>query len=160
MGRGPRGVIRWTFYATRFPMPALSTLLLPDANARKILRTIALTGFAGILIAGSIPGARAEVGEYAPGVVLHSLAYAGLATLWFLASTGTPVQRALRALLTIALMGALDEGVQSFLPYRTGDVRDWMIDITAATFAATVLAMLTTLVPKPRGSRAAAARRR
>ena len=141
-------------------MPALSTLLQPDAKVRSTLRAIALAGFVCILVAGSIPGARAEVGEYATGLVLHSLAYAGLAGLWFLSSTGSPIQRALRAMLTIALMGAVDEGIQSFLPYRSGDVRDWMIDVTAATVAATALAVLATLAPKPRGSRAAALRRR
>lgn len=141
-------------------MPALSTLLQPDAKIRAALRAIALAGFACVLVAGSIPGARAEVGEYATGLVLHSLTYAGLAGLWFLSSTGSPVQRALRAVLAIALMGALDEGIQSFLPYRSGAVHDWMIDVSAATFAGTVLAMLATLAPKPRGSRAAAQRRR
>jgi len=129
-------------------MSVLSTLLQPDPQIRKAVRAVALLGFAGIVIAGSIPGARAEVGQYAPGVVLHGLAYAVLTTLWFLASVGTPVQRALKAVLAIALMGAIDEGVQSFLPYRSGDVRDWMIDVTAATFAATALAVLAVLTPR------------
>jgi len=129
-------------------MSVLSTLLQPDPQIRKAVRAVALLGFAGIVIAGSIPGARAEVGQYAPGVVLHGLAYAVLTTLWFLASVGTPVQRALKAVLAIALMGAIDEGVQSFLPYRSGDVRDWMVDVTAATFAATALAVLAVLTPR------------
>lgn len=141
-------------------MNFLAILLLPDPKTRSALRTFVLLVFAGIVVAGSVPGARAEVGAYAPGVVLHSLAYAFLATLWFLASTGTPVQRALKAMLAVAAMGAIDEGVQSFLPYRSGDVRDWMIDVTAATFAATVLAVLTTLAPKAAAVRGRDTRRR
>lgn len=128
-------------------MPALSSLLQPEPNVRRALHGVALLAFAAILVAGSIPGARAEVGAYASGVVLHGLAYAGLASLWFVGSTGTPVQRAVKAVLAIALMGAADEWVQSFFPYRSGDIRDWLVDVTAATLAATVLAVLATLAP-------------
>lgn len=141
-------------------MSFLTILLLPDPKIRLALRALALLVFAAIVAAGSVPGARAEVGEYAPGVVLHSLAYAFLATLWFLASTGTPVQRALQAVLAIAAMGAIDEGVQSFLPYRSGDVRDWMIDVTAATVAATGLAVLATLAPRTAAARRGEPQRR
>jgi VanZ family protein len=127
-------------------MPALSTLLYAEPPVRRGMHLAALLIFAGIVIAGSVPGARAEVGEYASGVVLHGLAYAGLATLWFLGSSGNALQRALKAVLAIALMGAFDEGVQSFLPYRSGTVHDWLVDITAATLAATALALLATRI--------------
>jgi len=132
-------------------MPALSSLLQPEPTVRRALHGLALLGLAGIVVAGSIPGARAEVGTYASGVVLHGLTYAGLATLWFVGSSGTPVQRALKAMLAIALMGAFDEWVQSFFPYRSGDIRDWLVDVSAATLAATVLAVLDarSATPKP-----------
>lgn len=129
-------------------MPALSTMLQPEAKVRRALHLLALLLFAGIVVAGSVPGARAEVGTFASGIVLHSLAYAFLTVLWFLGATGTPVQRALKAVLTIALMGAFDELVQSFLPYRSGDVRDWLIDFSAAIVASSLLAVLATLVPQ------------
>ena len=136
-------------------MPTLSSLLQPEPNVRRALHGVALLGLAGIVVAGSIPGARAEVGTFASGVVLHGLTYAGLASLWFLGSTGTPVQRALKAMLAIALMGAFDEWVQSFFPYRSGDIRDWLVDVSAATLASTVLAVLDTLAAtsKPARSR-------
>lgn len=130
-------------------MPALSSLLQPPIKIRRALHALALLGLAAILVAGSIPGARAEVGAYASGVVLHGMTYAFLASLWFLGATGTPLQRALKAMLAIALMGAVDEWVQSFFPYRSGDVRDWLVDVTAATVASTVLAVLATLAPAP-----------
>jgi VanZ family protein len=113
------------------------------------MHAAALLIFAGIVIAGSVPGARADVGEYASGIVLHSLAYATLATLWFLGSTGSGLQRALKAVLAIALMGALDESVQHFLPYRSGTVHDWLVDVSAATVAATALGALLARVPMP-----------
>jgi VanZ family protein len=89
-----------------------------------------------ILIIGSIPGARQDIGEVASGVILHSLAYAGLTFLIFTGGSGTPSQRAGKAVLTIAAMGALDEFVQSFFPYRHGAVSDWMVDCTAAMLTA------------------------
>ncbi|MGF6274822.1 VanZ family protein [Massilia sp. UYP11] len=137
-------------------MPALSSLLQPPTNVRRALHGVALLGLLAILVAGSIPGARAEVGAYASGVVLHGMTYAFLSALWFLGATGTPLQRALKAMLAIALMGAVDEWVQSFFPYRSGDVRDWLVDVTAATLASTVLAVLATRARRP----APAARRR
>lgn len=130
-------------------MPALSSLLQPPVKVRRALHAFALLGLVAILVAGSIPGARAEVGAYASGVVLHGMTYAFLASLWFLGATGTPLQRALKAMLAIALMGAVDEWVQSFFPYRSGDVRDWLVDVLAATIASTVLAVLATLAPAP-----------
>jgi VanZ family protein len=41
--------------------------------------------------------------------------------------------------LAIAVMGAIDESVQSFLPYRGADVRDWMVDVSSAVFACAIL---------------------
>jgi len=131
-------------------MPALSSLLQPEPTIRRALHGVALLAFAAIVVAGSIPGARAEVGTYASGVVLHGLTYACLAGLWFVGSSGTPLQRALKAMLAIALMGAVDEWVQSFFPYRSGDIRDWLVDVSAATIASTVLAALDTLAPAPK----------
>lgn len=123
-------------------MPAFLTRLLLDPDLSSARIKTALVLYAGVLLAGSVPGARAEVGEYAPGVVLHGLTYAFLAALWFLGSTGSGPARAAKAVLAIALMGAGDELVQSFLPYRNGDVRDWLVDVGAAILASTVLAVV------------------
>ncbi|SFD58107.1 VanZ family protein [Massilia yuzhufengensis] len=123
-------------------MPAFLTLMLLDPRLRPVRLGLALVLYAGILVAGSIPGARAELGEYAPGVVLHGLTYAFLAMLWFLGSAGSGPLRAAKAVLAIALMGAGDELIQSFLPYRSGDVRDWMVDVSAAIVASSLLAMV------------------
>lgn len=89
-----------------------------------------------ILVLGSIPGARQEIGEYASGSVLHSLAYAGLTALLFIGRGKAPRERALSAVLIVTAMGAGDEFVQSFLPFRDGAVIDWGIDIAASLAAA------------------------
>ena len=95
-----------------------------------------------IITTGNIPGARADIGAYAPGPVLHSIAYALLATLWFIGSRGSALARACKAVLAVAMMGACDEFVQSFFPYRGASVRDWAVDICAAIVASTLLSRL------------------
>jgi VanZ family protein len=95
-----------------------------------------------IITVGNVPGARADIGAYAPGAVLHSIAYAVLAALWFSGSRGTPLVRACKAVLAIAMMGAGDEYVQSFFPYRGASVRDWAVDVTAAIVAGSAMALL------------------
>jgi len=122
-------------------MPAVLSLLLFEPRLRAARLKLALLLYAGVIVAGSVPGARAEVGEFAPGVVLHGLTYAFLTLLWFFGSTGSGPVRAAKAVLAIALMGAFDELVQSFLPYRSGTVADWMIDVAAACLTSTVLAV-------------------
>lgn len=123
-------------------MPAFLSRLLLDPRLRSARIKTALLLYAGVVVAGSIPGARAEVGEFAPGVVLHGLTYAFLSLLCFLGSTGSGPVRAAKAVLAIALMGAGDELVQSFLPYRRGAVGDWMIDVGAALLTSTLLAVI------------------
>ena len=107
-----------------------------------------------ILLVGSIPGARQEIGEYAPGGVLHALAYAGLTVLLFIGRGKTPGERALGAVLIVTAMGAGDEIVQSFLPYRGAALFDWGIDVAASLAAASMM-----LVIYPRLTRSVAAHR-
>lgn len=116
----------------------LHILLLTTAHAR-LRYWGAMAMFALIVIIGSIPGARADAAEVASGVVLHSCAYAVLTFLIFTGSNGTAAQRASKAVLTIAAMGALDEAVQSFLPYRHGAIGDWLVDCSAAIVTSTLL---------------------
>lgn len=109
----------------------IKQLLLTSSHAKLRYRT-ALFLYLLILIFGSIPGARHDIGEVASGVLLHSTAYAGLTFLLFTGGSGSLPQRAGKAILTIAAMGALDEFIQSFLPYRHGAVSDWLVDCNAA----------------------------
>jgi hypothetical protein len=121
----------------------LSTLL-HHPRARLLCLAGAALMYLTIITVGNIPGARADIGVFAPGPVLHSLAYAILAALWFVGSRGTPLARACKAVLAVAAMGAGDEFVQSFFPYRGADVRDWAVDVSAAIVAGSAMAMLAT----------------
>ena len=120
-------------------MSSLFTTLVLDERLRRRRFYSAFLMFAAILVMGSVPGARAELGQFGSGLVLHSIAYGSLTFLVYTGSTGSRGQRALRAVLTIALMGALDEFVQSFLPYRNGSPRDWLVDCCAASVTAGLL---------------------
>jgi VanZ family protein len=126
-------------------MPALFALLVLDPRLRKLRYACALLIYAAILVMGSIPGARAEIGRYASGLVLHSLAYAVLTFLVFTGSTGGARSRALKSVLTIALMGAGDELLQTLFPYRGAAVSDWLVDCSAALLTS---ALLWALLPK------------
>lgn len=100
---------------------------------------LALFLFLLILILGNLPGARADVGQYASGVALHTAAYSTITFLLFSGYRGTPIARATVAVLVVAGMGALDEYVQSFFPYRGASVGDWLVDIAASVFASMLL---------------------
>ncbi len=126
-------------------MSALLSLLVLDPKLRKLRYGCALLIYTAILVMGSIPGARAEIGHFATGVVLHSLAYAVLTFLVFTGSAGSARSRALKAVLTVALMGAGDELLQSFFPYRGAAVSDWLVDCNAAIVTS---ALLWALLPK------------
>ena len=123
------------------------TPLFLHPRLRLPCRAGAILMYLAIITMGNIPGARADIGAYAPGAVLHSIAYAVLAALWFVGSRGTAAARACKAVLTIAVMGACDETIQSFFPYRGASVRDWAVDVAAAILASALLCLLT-----PRGT--------
>lgn len=127
-------------------MQQFLTLLVLDERLRSRRYQAALALFVVIVITGSIPGARAEIGLLASGAILHSVAYAILTFLLFTGTSGSRALRAVRAVLTVAAMGAADELVQSMLPYRVGAVSDWVVDICASLVCAS---LLWTFMPEP-----------
>ncbi|MDP3841768.1 MAG: VanZ family protein [Oxalobacteraceae bacterium] len=83
------------------------------------------------------------MGKIASGLVLHGLAYSIITFLLFTGSNGRPSGNALRTWLIVAIMGALDEFVQSFFPYRNAAVHDWAVDVTASFVTVFLLLILT-----------------
>jgi VanZ family protein len=120
-------------------MQSLLALLASDTRYRKLECHAAFLIYLLVLISGSIPGARAEVGEVAPGAVLHLLTYGVIALLLFRGSEGNAWSKACKAVLIVAAMGALDEYVQSFFPYRTASLMDWLVDVNAALFTSAAM---------------------
>ncbi|QYF94178.1 VanZ family protein [Massilia sp. PAMC28688] len=129
-------------------MSSLLNLLVLDERLRRQRFYVALLLFTVILIVGSIPGARQEIGVFASGIILHSVAYSTLTVLMFTGVQGSRKRRAIVASLAVIAMGALDELVQSALPYRVGSLGDWLVDSVASLItAATMWALLP--VPQP-----------
>lgn len=124
-------------------MSAVLSDLMQQPRVRLLCRVCAIVMYLTIITTGNIPGARADIGQYAPGPVLHSTAYAVLAALWFVGSAGSAWARSWKAVLAVAVMGAADEFIQSFFPYRGADVRDWAVDVGAALVACALLSLLT-----------------
>jgi VanZ family protein len=133
------------WYRGRFPttsltaMRAIFSTVLFDATYQKVRYRTAFGLYLAALIVGSIPGARADMGKYASGLVLHTSGYAILTALLFSGRPGTPFGRAVSAVLTVMLMGAVDEKIQTFFPYRHGSVQDWLVDCAAAVLTALLL---------------------
>ena len=122
-------------------LPSLLALFLSD-SARGLRFRCAVFMFAVIVAVGSIPGARAEIANLASGIILHSVAYSCITILLYTGTEGTRKVRLLRAILLVAIMGAVDELVQSVLPYRKGAILDWTVDCTASIITGSLLYML------------------
>lgn len=92
-----------------------------------------------IVVLGAIPGVRTEAGEIASGFILHSLAYSTIAYLLFTGASTQSFAKAVQAFLWVVVMGAADEYIQSFFPYRNGRVQDWLVDMGAALIMLCIL---------------------
>jgi VanZ family protein len=123
-------------------MRSFLALLVFDARYRKWKFRSALLLYLAVLVLGSIPGARAEVGELASGLVLHAGTYCVITFLLFSGTDGSTRSKAFKSFAIVVLMGALDEFVQSFFPYRSASVTDWMVDVIAGFTASCMLALL------------------
>ena len=130
-------------------MRKLLSILFFEPALQKQRYRCAIALYLMILALGSMPGARADIGEYAPGIVLHFSAYAGLTLLLFGGSNGNRLDRSIKSVATVMAMGAVDELVQSFLPYRHGAVSDWLIDCSAALLTALLLWALWPALQRP-----------
>lgn len=148
------------FYRLRLSGNGCLTLFLADFSPWMIQRFLSLvfapgygrlrTGCAialylAILILGSIPGARSELGNLASGLVLHSIAYSTMTFLLFSGRYDVSIRAMLRVFCMVAAMGAGDELLQSMLPYRSGALLDWLVDVQAAFFTLLILSRTNSL---------------
>ncbi|MEN3297560.1 MAG: hypothetical protein V7642_6813 [Burkholderiales bacterium] len=123
-------------------MRRLLALLVFDPHYRKLEFRAAFILYLAVLVFGSLPGARAEIGNYASGLLLHALTYSVIALLLFSGANGSPGVKALKAFAIVVVMGAIDECVQSFFPYRTAAISDWLVDICAAFITSVLLFLI------------------
>ena len=109
-----------------FFRPGMARLCLPLAGLF----------FVVLVTVGNLPGLAAEMSDAFGDKRLHLAAYAFLTTLIYFSVNRRP---ALTALVAIAMLGALDEAIQSLFPYRQAELLDLLADISAA--GATVISL-------------------
>jgi len=88
--------------------------------------------FSAMIMLGAIPGSASALSSGVGDKTMHLLAYAFMTALCFRAIKGTRLAQSLISLLIIALLGLLDESLQSLLPYRNASLLDWCFDMAAA----------------------------
>lgn len=77
--------------------------------------------------------------------LLHTIEYGGLGLLLCRAFLGEGITRAKAALLAVlvaSMYAASDEWHQSFVPFRSSDVLDWVADTIGSVLGAAALATL------------------
>lgn len=103
---------------------------------------LALASFFVLMIAlGSIPGEAQSLSDRYGDKLLHTLAYGFMALLCHRALLASAFRRVLATIAVIALLGLLDESLQSLLPYRNASALDWCFDVGAAAIVAVLLAL-------------------
>jgi len=91
-----------------------------------------LAFFIIMLALGAIPGNADALSDRFGDKPLHLLAYGFMAALCLQSLQGRRLAQSLLSVLIIALLGLIDELVQSLLPYRNASLLDWCFDIAAA----------------------------
>lgn len=104
---------------------------------------MAVLFFVVMVLVGTIPGYAKALSDATDDKLLHFCAYGVMSWLIFNGVRGVMLSRALRTLLLLAALGALDETIQSFIPYRTASVLDWYADMLAGLICVTVLVLHT-----------------
>jgi len=99
---------------------------------------------------GAVPGNAQTLSSAVHDKTLHFLAYALLSLLLYRGfSGGKTSMRSMKTIAAIGVLGAVDEAIQSLLPYREASLADWRIDVMAALVCMGLLALLTLLRPLP-----------
>src|SRR5687768_325302 len=101
----------------------------PPLSTRRRFLFAATAFFLLMIAAGAVPGKAEAASALVGDKLLHVLAYALLTGLVFGALRGRPVSRGVRAVLAVAMLGAVDESIQALLPYRHANWADWKFDL-------------------------------
>lgn len=125
-------------------MPNLEIILTP----RRCL--IAATILYSLMIGlGSVPGNAQALSATVSDKLLHFFAYAALSALVYGGMPGGAITRGWCTTLAIGALGALDEAIQSLMPYREASWLDWQVDMLAALSCVSLLIMLTSWYQAP-----------
>lgn len=100
--------------------------------------SVAAVFYAAMLLVGNLPGNAQAMSREFGDKLLHFAAYGCLAGAIYLSFKR---YRAVMTLAGIALLGGLDEFIQSFFPYRSSDLTDLLTDLLAAAVAIALLSL-------------------
>lgn len=103
---------------------------------------LGLIFFAVMVAIGSIPGEAPALSAKVPDKLLHFVAYSFLTGCIFGSLSGGLWSRSWRSVLYVGMLGALDENIQRFLPYRSCDIADWAFDMLAAVCSVLILSLI------------------
>ena len=117
-------------------------------RGRPLLVPLALLAYGLILVLGNVRGLGQTLAPDTSDKTLHLLAYGGLSALLYLGLRLPPLRRSAIILGVIALLGAVDETVQAFIPYRDSDLRDWLADLAGAALVCALLSLLRAMMPR------------
>lgn len=110
-----------------------------------------LVGWVGLtFVLTSLPGARLPVGFAYADKAIHAAFYAvmGLLCGMWRRESGVPAGRAfLQALLFTALVGAVDEIHQAWIPGRSAELLDWAADVAGGGAGGALASLLPLALP-------------
>lgn len=115
---------------------------------RHWLPPLALVLYLMILVLGNMRGMSEQLLPDASDKLIHAVAYGGLAALLFVGLRWPAWPRAMGIVALIAVLGAVDEYIQSFMPHRDADVMDWVADVLGAAVVCCVLAAIRVCLPQ------------
>ncbi|WP_295750763.1 VanZ family protein [Undibacterium sp.] len=98
--------------------------------------------FATMVAIGAIPGEATALSARIPDKLLHFVAYSFLTCCIFGSLKGGLWSRSWRSIVYVGMLGALDENIQRFMPYRSCDIADWAFDMLAATLSVLILSLI------------------
>jgi VanZ family protein len=118
----------------------LSSLVRPTRRLRTRCWLLLALLVVTLLNLGSSPGVYSVVSPYLPWDKLaHATAYGGFAALGWVAMGG---RSDVGAVLLAGVIGLMDEGMQSYMPFRTSDWHDIVADLVGATLVVLALKAL------------------
>lgn len=124
-------------HASKYRHPLWPGLFTPQR-----CQIIACAFFALMMLIGAIPGEAQALSDAVGDKLLHLSAYSFLTCMLFGGLRGTIASRAFRTIVMIALLGSIDEAIQSVMPYRNANFTDLAFDMLAGSLTLTFLILL------------------
>ena len=116
----------------------MSPAPMQASGPRRAWTALALALYLAMLVWAAVPGQEQQLFGQTSDKLLHFGAYGLIAGGVFLGEPGTVRQRAARTVALVAMLGGLDEAIQSLQAHRTPDWSDWATDLLAAVTVSVV----------------------